>query len=218
MSVLFALNSIPTQLQHLQDVLTADLFEQGFRELGFKKGSPGYKAIENPVTPVDKAFQIYALHLAHSSGFKHESTDHTTMWQRRDAAWKAGADWLMETQDVYKALDKKETRELAKILPEALRCQCSLELPPGPWADFPRDGMKKSKDMDKAMDTLQRMGLNIKIHGIAILEGESPKPEWRLQEDQGTLAAMVQSVQAHKMEQTKRTAPTSPANPTLDLF
>lgn len=218
MSVLFSLDTVPPQLQHLQEHLAADVFEAGFQQLGFKKGSPGYRAIETPVTPVDKAFQIYALHLAHSSNFKHESTDHTTMWARRDAAWKAGADWLLETQDVYKALDKKETKALAKILPEALRCQCSLELPPGPWEDFPRDGMRKSKDMDQAMDTLQHMGLNIKIHGIAILEGETPKPEWRLQQDQGTLASMVQSVKDHLAEQAK-TKVAAPVQPTsMDLF
>ena len=217
MSALFSLKTIPPQLQHMQDDLDPDKLAQGFRALGFKRGSPGFRAIENPVTPVDKAFQIYALHLAHSNQFKHESTDHTTLWLRRDAAWKAGADWLMETQSVYKDMDKKEPRALAKILPEALRCQCSLELPPGPWEDFPRDSMRKSKDMDAAMNQLQHMGLNIKVHGIAILEGETPKPNWRLQEDMGTLDSMVQSVQAHKAQLAQQEASRAPA-PQSSLF
>ena len=214
MSALFSLTTVPAQLQHMQDDLDATKLAQGFRALGFKRGSPGFRAIETPVTPVDKAFQIYALHLAHSNGFERESTDHTTLWERRDAAWKAGADWLLETQPVYKDMDKKETRALAKILPEALRCQCSLELPPGPWEQFPRDSMKKSKEIDKAMNGLQHLGLNIKIHGIAILEGETPKPDWRLQEDMGTLDAMVQSVQAHKAQLAQQAA----AAPQSSLF
>lgn len=219
MSALFTITSIPTQLHHLQDSLSEPaLFSQGFYALGFRKGSPGYRAIETPVTPVDKAFQIYALHLAHSNGFGRESSDHATLWQRRDAAWKAGADWLLETQDVYKNMDKKETRALAKILPEVLRCQCSLELPPGPWEDFPRDGMRKSKEMDRAMDALQHMGLNIKIHGIAILEGETPNPKWRLQQDQGTLASMVQSVQEHKATLAQQEAANAAAAPQTSLF
>lgn len=199
MSALFTISSIPTGLHHLQnDLSDPTRFEEGFAALGFRKGSPGYRAIETPTTPVDKAFQIYALHLAHSNSFSRESSDHTTMWLRRDAAWKAGADWLLETQDIYKKMDKKETRAHAKILPEALRCQCSLELPPGPWSDFPRDSMRKTKDIDLAMDGLQHLGLNIKIHGLAILEGDIPDPKWRVQQDQGTLASMAQSVQMHK--------------------
>lgn len=218
MTALFSLNTIPAPLQHLQDELDGGQFEKGFSALGFRKGTPGYRAIETPVTPVDKAFQIYALHLAHSNGFGRESSDHTTMWQRRDAAWKAGADWLLETQDVYKSMDKKETRALAKILPEALRCQCSLELPPGEWKDFPRDGMRKSKDMDLAMDGLQKLGLNIKIHGIAILEGETPDPAWRLQQDQGTLASMVKSVVDHKAALAEQEAASAASTPQTSLF
>lgn len=198
MTALFSIKTIPPQLQHLQEELDSGKFEAGFSKLGFRKNTPGYRAIEAPVTPVDKAFQIYALHLAHSNAFARESSDHATMWKRRDAAWKAGADWLLETQDVYKRMDKKVTRALAKILPEALRCQCSLELPPGSWTDFPRDTMRKPKDIDLAMDGLQHLGMNIKIHGIAILEGETPNPTWRLQEDHGTLANMVKSVVDHK--------------------
>ena len=199
MSALFTISSIPPGLQHVQDDLSdAALFDKGFAALGFHKGSPGYRAIETPITPVDKAFQIYAIHLAHSNNFTREPSDHSAMWLRRDAAWKAGAEWLMDTQDVYKDMDKKTTRAQAKILPEALRSQCSLELPPGPWSEFPRDSMRKTKDIDLAMDGLQHLGLNIKIHGIAILEGDTPDPKWRLQQDQGTLASMVQSVQMHK--------------------
>lgn len=218
MTALFSLHSIPSTLQHLQDDLDSGKFEKGFSALGFRKGSPGFRAIETPVTPVDKAFQVYALHLAHSNAFGRESSDHTTLWLRRDAAWKAGADWLMETQDVYKSMDKKETRALAKILPEALRCQCSLELPPGPWEDFPRDSMKKNKDMDLAMNGLQHLGLNIKIHGIAILEGDTPNPKWKLQEDQGTFASMVKSVADHKAALAEQAASASAATPQTSLF
>ena len=218
MTALFSIKSIPAPLQHLQDELDNEKFETGFAALGFRKNTPGYRAIETPVTPVDKAFQIYALHLAHSNAFGPESSDHTTMWQRRDAAWKAGADWLLETQDVYKNMDKKVTRALAKILPEALRCQCSLELPPGAWSDFPRDSMKKSKEMDLAMDGLQHLGLNIKIHGIAILEGEKPNPSWRLQENQGTLASMVKSVVDYKVALAQQEAAKTVSAPQTSLF
>lgn len=197
MTVLFTVLGIPAPLQHMQDTLgSADLY-RGFHALGFRKGSPGFAAIENPVTPVDKAFQIYALHLAHSNQFGRESTDHTTMWSKRDAAWKAGAQWLMDTQDIYTGLDKKMTKDLAKILPEALRCQCSLELPPGSWENFPKDAMKKTKETGVVLNQLQHLGLNIKVHGIAILEGDPPKKEWRFPTDEGTLAMMVNNVKEH---------------------
>lgn len=153
-----------------------DKIHEGLRQLGYTRGSPGYKAIENPMTPVDKAFQIYALNLIVSSNFSYESTDHETMWARRDAAWKSAALWLMETQPLFECKTKKEQKDLLKVLPEALRAQCSLELPPGPWEKFPKDSMKKPQDIDKCMDRLQKIGLNWKIHGIAILEGETPDP------------------------------------------
>lgn len=212
MSALFTIPSLPPQLQEAQDSMEQPSLSEGFQALGFRPGTPGFRAIERPVTPVDKAFQIYAIHLAHANHFKTESYDHETMWRHRDAAWKAGAEWLMESQAVYQHLNKKEFKALAKILPEALRCQCSLELPPGSWEDFPRDSKRQTKDMDLAMVQLQHMGLNIKIHGIAILEGDTPSPAWKLPNDQGTLASMVEAVHDNKRARAEREAVATPQN------
>lgn len=190
-STLFTRGTIPAQLGHAQDSLTSESVENGLRALGFRKSSPGYRAIETPVTPLDKAFQIYALHLAHANQYGHEPYDHDTMWDKRDAAWRAAASWLMETQDVFKTMDKATTRKVAKILPEAVRIQCSLELPPGSWEQFPRDGMKRGSEMNALTDTLQRMGLNIKVHQQSIAAGDPPIPGRALPLDYGTLQSML---------------------------
>ena len=94
-------------------------------------------------------------------------------------------------------MDKKTTRSIAKILPELLRAQCSLEFPPGPWQEFPKDSVRKSQDADEAMNALQHLGLNIKVRGIAILEGESVPTNSPVPKDLGTLKNMCDSVIAH---------------------
>ena len=44
------------------------------------------------------------------------------------------------------------------------------------------------------MDTLQKMGLNIKIHGIAILDGEPPKSDRAVPQNYGTLLEMQERI------------------------
>ena len=108
MTHLFSDNIVPVQLDLVRDTFSIATIEKGMRALQYQTGTPGYKAVVEPKTPVDKAFQIYTLLLCHFNKYEGEVWDHNTKWSRRDAAWTAAADWLIETQPVYKALDKKE--------------------------------------------------------------------------------------------------------------
>jgi len=195
MSTLFVTTLVPPQLAHMQERLTYDNLTNGFKSLRYRAGSPGYKAVTNPVTPLDKAFQIYTLHLMDSNNYDTESSTHHIMWEKRDAAWSAAANWLMSTQDIYRKMDKTQTRALLKIMPEVIRCQCSLELPAGSWNDFPKDTTRKSKEIDEAMDILQNLGLNQKIWALAISEGDKPKKHWVPPKDHGTLENMLNSIE-----------------------
>lgn len=211
MSTLFASKGLPSVLAHIQDTLTMDNVMDGLSALGYRKNTPGVNAIEEPVTPLDKAFQIYALHLMQANGYGHEPYDHTAMWARRDAAWSAAANWLLETQPAFRDLGKTETRKIAKLLPEAVRIQCSLELPPGSWAEFPRDGMKRGAEMNALTDMLQKMGLNIKVRHLTVASEEKPSGQrGAMPADYGTLNAMLVNLAVEQ----KTTIPPS----TLDLF
>lgn len=149
---------------------TPEQVEEGLRALGYRKGTPGYRAVQEPVTPVDKAFQIYSLSLSLLCNFSHEPYQHEALWSVRDKAWALAAEWLIATEEPFKSTPKGELRALKKELPEALRMQCSHELPPGPWETFPKDRMRQSKERQVLTDTLQHMGMNRKIRAMEVLE------------------------------------------------
>ena len=66
-STLFTRGTIPAQLGHAQDSLTSESVENGLRALGFRKGSPGYRAIETPVTPLEGLSDLRAAFGARQS-------------------------------------------------------------------------------------------------------------------------------------------------------
>lgn len=175
---------------------TAQQVEQGLAALGYRKGTPGYRAIEEPVTPLDKAFQIYSLSLITFCNYGPEPVQHEPMWETRDRAWALAADWLIASQLPFSKTPKKELRALTKALPDAVRVQCSHELPPGPWERFPKDGLRQSKEVQVLTDTLQQMGLNRKIRAMEVLEPSSihwGSPPEGLR-DYGTLEALMEFV------------------------
>lgn len=195
MSDLFASHDVPSQLDaFIRAEPSADMVAAGLAALGYQKGSPGYRAVIAPQTPVDKAFQVYSLVLTTLCNFGHEPFDHDSMWVARDSAWTQAAEWLITNDTSFKSMDKKETRALRKELPEALRMQCSHELPPGSWAKFPRDSMKQTKERGQLTDQLQKLGLNRKIQALALADEQTlnlAQPPIPLQ-DYGTLDTLLQ--------------------------
>lgn len=188
---------------------TAELVEKGLAALGYYKGTPGYRAIEEPATPVDKAFQIYSLSLITFCQYGPEPFQHDALWEVRDKAWSLAADWLIANEDPFKNTPKGELRALKKELPEALRMQCSHELPPGPWELFPKDRMRQSKERQTLTDALQRIGMNRKIQAMEVLEPSSihwAKPAIPLR-DYGTLESVLEVAKMANEQSTPRYMP-----------
>lgn len=198
MSDFFSSTSAPPQLDiFLRERPSAAMVNQGFSALGYHSASVGYRAIIAPVTPLDKSFQIYALVLIALTKFGPESNDHDVQWAMREQAWGMAADWLMANEEPFlSTVTKKQYRSVKKELMEALRVQCSHELPPGTFTMFPRDGKTQSKSLGLLTDTLQGLGLNRKIQAAAL--GEGAGTQWTYPpvplRDYGTLDAIMLAV------------------------
>lgn len=173
---------------------TPELVDKGLSALGYYKDTPGYRAVIEPVTPVDKAFQIYTLSLMTFCNFDHEPFQHDELWELRDKAWALAAEWLIDNEEPFKSTPKGELRALRKELPKALCTQCSHELPPGPWEKFPKDGLRQPKERESITDKLQGIGLNRKIRAMEVLDPSTihwGKPAVPLK-DFGTLESLLE--------------------------
>lgn len=180
MASLFTSIDCPPQLdEFVRRAPAMDDVVQALHNLEFCEGTPGWKAIVAPQTPLDRAFQIYALNLCVLNDFKAEpAADLRTndlRWERRDKAWKAASTWLIANTDVIKNETKEKQKELTKLMPEAMRIQCSHELTPGPLTVFPKDvtSQRRNADLHALTDKLQHLGLNIKIKASAKALGEN---------------------------------------------
>ena len=200
MTSLFVSIDCPIQLERVYRAEKSEVeFKQGLSNLGYVSGSPGWNAILNPLTPMDKAFQIYALNLVLETNFHPEPTvriqeDNIKLWEARDKCWKMAADWIAANTDILNNKTKEQQREINKLLPEALRIQASHELPPGPWEHFPRDAtsQKKASVLHALTDKLQHLGLNLKINKMAQSLGESLNSNANMEyyKDYGTLVSL----------------------------
>lgn len=188
---------------------TVEQVEQGLAALGYRKGTPGYRAVEEPVTPLDKAFQIYSLSLITFCKYGPEPVQHEPLWEMRDRAWTLAADWLIANEEPFSKTPKGELRSLKKELPDAVRMQCSHELPPGSWEKFPKDRMRQSKERQTLTDALQHLGINRKIRAMEALEPSCihwGKPAVSLR-DYGTLDALLEIVKLANEESTPQYMP-----------
>jgi hypothetical protein len=168
----------PACLQHLQDRFSVEWVHQGLKSFRVQTGSAGYNAVMDPQTPLDKAFQIYTLAMIAHFNADQESSPSEQRWTIRDQYWTLAAEWFVSNTDMLDRVDPSKKAEVVKLLPDAIRAQCSLELPCGPLCDInPRDKSKKLSLMDQTMDTLMAYGLNRKIRSLALATGEIPETE-----------------------------------------
>lgn len=198
MASLFTSIDCPPQLdEFVRRGASMDDVVKALNNLEFQSGTPGWKAIMNPQTPLDRAFQIYALNLCIFNDFKPEppadNRSNDIRWERRDKAWKAAATWLIANTDIIKNDTKEKQKELTKLMPEAIRIQCSHELPPGPWSVFPKDvtSQRRNNDLHALTDKLQHLGLNIKIKAAASVLGETIRMTAADPKDYGTLESLI---------------------------
>lgn len=180
MASLFTSIDCPPQLDEFvrNGPISLDDLKNSLIALDYQSGTPGWKAVMNPQTPLDKAFQIYTLNLSRFNEYGAEPLPYgkgnDLKWDKRDKAWKLAAEWLNVNTDIIRSDAKDKQKELTKLLPEAIRIQCSHELTPGNLTLFPRETiMQRSVDLHKLTDKLQHVGLNIKIKSAAIALGET---------------------------------------------
>ena len=202
MSNLFTSIDCPPQLDEFVRLgKDTNSITTGLTNLHYLPGTPGWKAVINPQTPLDKAFQIYSLNLCVLNNFKEEPRPDTIesndlRWKQRDIAWKSAASWLIANSDIIKNETKEKQKDLVKLMPEAIRIQCSHELPPGLESEFPKDtkNLRRLVDLHKLTDSLQHIGLNIKIKAVALALGDAiTMPNIQTPKDYGSLDSLIKT-------------------------
>lgn len=141
--------------------------EELLRARLWQKNSPGWKALFNPVTKIDKAFQIYYLNYLLHSGFKkRDAVDYNDRKKYENIALKAAGDYLLKELKELSDLKADKThkhKEALKHLERMLYKQFDNELPYNAVMAKDKDGIKESEHMQYISNILYKRGTLEKI-------------------------------------------------------